>query len=109
MTSRNWNREVIETLQAEERREANILCNPRLARLYVERGVCVGLIVVLTYCATGIKTIDHHSRDIFLAGSIFCSMVAVALVSIGLIALAKQRWFPNREEPRKDDTPAIGW
>ena len=69
----------------------------------------MGLFVVLTYCATGIKTIDHQCRDIFLAGSIFCAMIALALVSIGVYGLAKQRISSRQPQPREEDPQAIGW
>ena len=109
MTTRNWNEEVMRTLEEEALREKSFLTNPRLARQYIQRGVCVGLVVVLTYCATGIKSIDHQARDVFLAGSIFCSMIAGALISIGVYGLVNQRKTASSEEPLEDDPKAIGW
>jgi len=109
MTTRNWNEEVMRTLEEEAIREKSFLTNPRLARQYIQRGVGVGLVVVLTYCATGVKSIDHHARDIFLAGSIFCSMIAGGLISIGVYGLVNERKAARSEQPRERDPKAIGW
>jgi|SRR3954447_7764107 hypothetical protein len=109
MSTRNWNEEVMKALEEEERREKSFLTNPRLARKYIERGVAVALAVVLTYCATGMRSIDHHARDVFLAGSIVCSMIAGALISIGVYGLVNQRKTTRHEQPREDDPRAIGW
>jgi hypothetical protein len=109
MVHRNWECEVNETLAEEARREASILHNPRLARLYIERGVGVALIVVLTYGATGMKRLDPGYRNLFFAGSIFAAMIAITLVSIGLIALASQCRRRPTTTPNENDPPPIGW
>jgi hypothetical protein len=111
MPERDWNREVQESLQDLERREASVFHNPALARLYIERGVGVALVVVLTACATGLKGIDPHGRTLFLTCSIFGAMIAAALVGIGVAGLAIQRRqrATASSHQRDDGPPAIGW
>jgi hypothetical protein len=111
MTTRDWNREVQDNLNDFKRREASVFHNPALARLYIQRGVAVALVVVLTYCATGIKGIDHQGRALFLTCSVFSAMIAAALVAIGLAGLAiqrRQRSVAASNQPN-DGPPAIGW
>jgi hypothetical protein len=109
MVHRDWERQVHEALVEEERREASILCNPRLARVYIERGVGVALFVVLTYSALGIKGLAPESRKLLLIGAIFGVMVAVSFVSMGLIGLANQLRPRSAPGPRPDEPPPIGW
>src|SRR5262245_32372767 len=85
MPERIWQREVEENLQDFERRQASLLHNPRLARLYIERGVAVAVVVVLTSFGSTLRALGENGRKLLLASTIFGGMVAIALVSIGLI------------------------
>ncbi len=109
MPERNWEREVHEALALEARREASIMHNPRQAKLIIERGVAVALVVVLTYGVTALRGIAPCHRALFLAGSIFAAIVSLTLVSTGLFALASQRWRQPAPPARDGDAPPIGW
>jgi uncharacterized membrane protein len=109
MAERNWEREVNEALAEEARREASILHNPRLARVYVERGVAIGLFVVLTYGAAGLKWFNPEQRNLFFVCSIVGAAIAGGLVSIGIVGLFSQRTSLPPRPPRDNDLPPIGW
>ena len=109
MTERNWEREVHENLANEARLEASILHNPRLARRYIERGTAIGLVVVLTYCASGIKGFDAGQRSLFFTCSIACAAISAFLVTLGLYGLAGQRLRQPTRPPRDNEQPPIGW
>lgn len=109
MPTRNWELEVHENLAEEARREASILHNPRLARLYIERGVAVALLVVLTFYLGGMNGLAPEPRRFFFTCSIFGTMIAAALVSSGLFGLAWQQRRPHLPAPRADEPPPIGW
>jgi hypothetical protein len=111
MVSRDWHRETRENLQDFERRQASLWHNPSLARLYIERGVGVALVVVLTYCATGIKGIDQQGRTLFLTCSIFGAMIAATLIATGICGLVHQRARQSAADANgpADGPPAIGW
>ena len=109
MPERNWEREVYEALALEARREASILHNPRQAKLLIERGVAVALVVVLTYGITHLRSLAPCHRSMFLIGSIFAAIVSLTLVATGLTALAIQRWRKPAWPPPSDEAPPIGW
>jgi hypothetical protein len=108
MPERNWEREVHEALALEASREASILHNPKQARLVIERGVTVALVVVLTFGVVFRGLVPSY-RFPLLAFSIFGAIVALTHVSIGLVALAIQRFRKPAPPTRDDDSPAIGW
>ena len=109
MPERNWNREVHEALALEARREASILHNPKQAKLIIERGAAVAVVVVLTYGLTGLRGLAPCHRSMFLAGSVFAAIVSLTLVATGLIGLANQRWRKPAPPERRDEAPPIGW
>ena len=109
MPERNWEREVHEALAVEARREASILHNPKQAKLVIERGVAVALVVVLTFGLTRLPGLAPNYRAIFFTGSIFAALISLTLVSIGLFALASLRFRKPAPPTRDDDSPAIGW
>jgi hypothetical protein len=109
MPERNWEREVYENLALEARREASILHNPKQAKLLIERGVAVALVVVLTYGIISLRGLAPGHRAMFLPGSILGAIVSLTLVSSGLTALAIQRWRKPAPPPRSDEAPPIGW
>jgi len=108
MPERNWEREVHDALALEARREASILHNPKQAKLVIERGVAVALVVVLTFGVI-IRGYAPSYRFPLLAFSIFGAIVSLTHVSIGLLALAIQRFRKPAPPTRDDDSPAIGW
>jgi hypothetical protein len=109
MPERNWEREVHDALALEARREASILHNPKQAKLVIERGAAVALVVVLTLGVIRIPGLAPHHRAMFFTGSIFAAIISLTLVSIGLFALASQRLRKPAPPTRDDDSPAIGW
>jgi hypothetical protein len=109
MPERNWEREVHEALALEARREASVLHNPKQAKLLIEQGAAVALVVVLTYGVTSIRGLAPGHRTMFLACGIFAAIVSLTLVSIGLFALVSQRLRKPAPPTRNDDSPAIGW
>jgi hypothetical protein len=109
MFERNWEREVHENLAKEARLEASILHNPRLARRYIERGAAIALVVVLTYCASGMKGFDAGQRSLFFTCSIACAAISAFLVTLGLYGLAGQRLRQPTRPPRDHEHPPIGW
>src|SRR6267142_870258 len=59
MPERNWEHEVQQNLQEFERRQASVLHNPSVARLYIERGVGVAVVVVFTCYGSTIRSISQ--------------------------------------------------
>jgi hypothetical protein len=109
MPERNWKREVQENLQDFERRQASVLHNPSLARLYIERGAAVALVVVLTYYGSGIRAIGQDGRHLFFACSICGAVLAITLAAIGVVGFVNQHWQRPAATRRDDEPPAIGW
>ena len=108
MPTRDWNREVQQNLAEEARREASIFWNKALARHYIDRGVSVALIVVLTYSVSSMGGFGPAFRQFFLTISLFGAMVAASLMLIGVVGLAFRR---TELDPRKrpGEPPPIGW
>src|SRR5688572_4458640 len=88
MPTRDWQREVHENLAEQARRDANIFWNSRLARRYIERGVGVALVVVLTYSASNTTGLGSAYRHMFLTVSLFGGMIAASLMLVGVVGLA---------------------
>jgi hypothetical protein len=108
MPERNWEREVHEALALEASREASVLHNPKQARLLIERGVTVALVVVLTF-GVAFRGLVPSYRFPLLVFSVFGAIVALTHVSVGLVALAIQRLRKPARPTRDDDSRAIGW
>ena len=107
MPARDWHREVHENLAEEARREASIFWNPRLARRYIERGVGVALVVVLTYSASNTTGLGAF-RQMFLTVSLFGAMIAASLMLIGVVGFAFRQKDEGAPE-RPGEPPPIGW
>jgi len=109
MPERNWEHEVQQNLQEFERRQASVLHNPSVARLYIERGVGVAVVVVFTCYGSTIRSISQDGRNLFLACSIFGAMIAIALASIGIYGLVSQHRQTPTPSQNENEPPAIGW
>jgi hypothetical protein len=111
MKRRNWKREVQDNLQEFKQREASVFHNAALSKLYIERGTRIAVVVILGYCASRITHLSHQLQTLFLASSLIGALIAIALVSIGLIGRSIQRREQAEAESVRtsDDTPAIGW
>ncbi len=108
MSTRDWNREVQENLAEEARREASIFWNRRLAKRYVERGVSLGLVFILTFYVSNTTLIAVPFRQAIFTVSIFAAMAAAGLMLIGVVGLA----FRHKDEgppERPGEPPPIGW
>jgi hypothetical protein len=109
MSERDWKQEAQENLADFERRQKSIMHNPSLARRYIERGAAVGLVVVFTWYGSGLRGISEEGRNLFFLCSIVATMVASALVTVGVIALMNQSKQSTAAPVKKDEPPAIGW
>jgi hypothetical protein len=108
MPARDWNREVQENLAEEARREASIFWNRRLAKRYIERGVSLGLVFLLTFYVSSTTLIAVPYRQAIFTISIFAAMAAASLMLVGVVGLA----FRHKElDPpeRPGEPPPIGW
>jgi hypothetical protein len=108
MPTRDWNREVRENLAEDSRREASIFWNQRLAKRYIERGVALGLVFVLTFYVSNTTLIAVPFRQAIFTVSIVAAMAAAGLMLIGFVGLA----FRHKElDPpeRPGEPPPIGW
>src|SRR4029079_3810990 len=109
MPERDWKQEAQENLEDFERRQKSIMYNPSLARRYIERGAAVGLVVVFTWYGSGLRGISEEGRNLFFVCSILATMVASALVTVGVIALVNQSKERGTATPvQKHEPPAIG-
>jgi hypothetical protein len=108
MTIPDLERQVEQNVQEFERRQASVLHNPALARLYIERGACVGLVFVLTISVTWLR-IEPFVRNLLYAGSFFCAAVATALISIGVNGLIQQHRQATAPIENKNEPKPIGW
>lgn len=108
MPTRDWNREVQENLAEEARREASIFWNRALAKRYVERGVGLGLVFLLTFYVSSTTLIAVPFRQAIFTVSLFAAMAAAGLMLIGVVGLAfRHRDFDPPERP--GEPPPIGW
>jgi hypothetical protein len=111
MPHRDWKREVQENLQEFERRQASVLHNPALSKLYFDRGIAVALVVVLTYGSTRIHGVDPRYHSLILGCLAIGTLIATAFISIALAGRAIQRREKVQADSVRtaDDSPAIGW
>jgi len=118
MTERNWEQEARqnqENLENFERRQASILHNPQLAKLYIERGVAIALVVVFTSYGSTLQALGHVGRNLFFGCTLLGTLVAIALVAIGSTCLVYQKRQQDLQQkqatPLRDnvDSSAIGW
>jgi len=108
MPTRDWNREVQENLAEEARREASIFWNKALAKRYIERGVGVGLVFLLTYYVSSTTLIAVPFRQAIFTVSVFAAMAAACLMLIGVVGLAFRHKDLDPPE-RPGEPPPIGW
>ena len=109
MPTRDWNREVHENLAEDARREASIFWNKALARRYIDRGVSLAVVVVLTYSVSYLTAFGAAFQKFFVTISFFGAMAAACLMLVGVVGLAFRHKDAGPPDRPPGGPPPIGW